>query len=211
MNARGDIARHVVLTGAAHGIGREIALAFSEAGTLLTLVDVNGPELARVAAEIEGLGAQVGDVAVVDLCAADAPERVLERAWESLPVDVLVSSAGIYPSADVMELDADQWDRVQAVIGADRHPQEAQGELGAVLLAVKAPATEQATRWIAARLRPDGWVAPHRRRRTGRHSRRRLSLLRRLRQRRWPSSATTTPCGPSAPLQTGRSASMARG
>lgn len=38
-------------------------------------------------------------------------------------------------------------------------PQEAQGELGAVLLAVKAPATEQAARWIAGRLRPDGWVA----------------------------------------------------
>lgn len=38
-------------------------------------------------------------------------------------------------------------------------PGEATGELGAVLLAVKAPATEQAARWIAGRLRPDGWVA----------------------------------------------------
>lgn len=104
-----------MVTGAAHGIGREIALAFSEPGTIVTLVDFNGPELARVAVEVEGLGARVGGVAVEDLGGGDAPERVLERAWESSPVDVLVSSAGIYPSTDVMDLDADRWDRVQAV------------------------------------------------------------------------------------------------
>lgn len=115
MNRRGEILRHVVVTGAAHGIGRETALAFSDAGTLLTLVDMNGPELERVAGEIEGRGARVGGVIALDLAVGDAAERVLEGAWESSPVDVVVSSAGIYPSADVMELEAEHWDRVQAV------------------------------------------------------------------------------------------------
>ncbi|CAM5458706.1 ketopantoate reductase family protein [Leifsonia shinshuensis] len=38
-------------------------------------------------------------------------------------------------------------------------PDRAPDRLGAVLLAVKAPATDNASRWIASRLRDDGWVA----------------------------------------------------
>ena len=38
-------------------------------------------------------------------------------------------------------------------------PEDYEGELGAVLLAVKAQHTAAAMEWIAPRLRPDGWVA----------------------------------------------------
>ena len=107
--------RHVVVTGAAHGLGRAIAVAFGEEGVLLTLADRDAALLSRVAGEIEAAGGRLADPVAVDLAAPDAAELLIERAWESAPVDVLVSAAGVYPSVDVLDLDAATWDGVHAV------------------------------------------------------------------------------------------------
>ncbi|GAA4136593.1 SDR family NAD(P)-dependent oxidoreductase [Leifsonia shinshuensis] len=108
-------ARHVVVTGAANGIGRAIAVGFGRQSALLTLVDRDGDQLGRVATEVEVAGGRIAAALSVDLAVAASAGHVLARAWEAAPVDVLVSAAGIYPSIDVLELDAAAWDRVQAV------------------------------------------------------------------------------------------------
>ncbi|HEV7627030.1 MAG TPA: SDR family NAD(P)-dependent oxidoreductase, partial [Streptomyces sp.] len=102
---------HVLVTGAASGIGRAVAEAFAaEDGNTLTLVDVDENGLEAVADLLDT--AQL----CVDLTAADAAGKTVERVWESVgEVDVLVNAAGIYPSLDMISVSADEWDRVFAL------------------------------------------------------------------------------------------------
>ncbi|MDA3624695.1 SDR family oxidoreductase [Saccharopolyspora oryzae] len=98
---------HVLITGAASGIGRAIAHELAADANALSLVDVDADRLATVADE---LGAQH---AVLDLADPLGPEEAVGRCWDaSGPVDVLVNAAGIYPSVDMIELRAAEWDRI---------------------------------------------------------------------------------------------------
>lgn len=58
--------RTALVTGAASGIGRGVALGLAEAGAAVTCFDRPGPALAAVVAEIEGAGGRAvvveGDV-----------------------------------------------------------------------------------------------------------------------------------------------------
>ncbi|MCH6159891.1 SDR family NAD(P)-dependent oxidoreductase [Streptomyces marispadix] len=91
---------HVLVTGAAGGIGRAVAEAFAAGGgTALTLVDVDAERLAAVAEALDAWSL------TVDLAAPGGPGEAVELAWESHgPVDVLVNAAGIYPSLDMIDV-----------------------------------------------------------------------------------------------------------
>ncbi|GAA2211434.1 glucose 1-dehydrogenase [Nonomuraea monospora] len=93
--------RHVLVTGAASGIGAGVCELYAAEGTAVTAVD-------RRAAGPRSI--------VADLADAEAAERVVERAWQAYgPVDVVVNAAGIYPATPFLEMTAAQWDRVQHV------------------------------------------------------------------------------------------------
>lgn len=96
--------RHVVVTGAASGLGAAIAETFARDGVELTLVDVDEAGLAN--------NPTPGTRIVADLADPESPSSVVARAWRAAPVDVLVNAAGIYPSIDMVDVDADRWDRV---------------------------------------------------------------------------------------------------
>ncbi len=106
-----------LVTGAAAGIGRATAELFALEGARLVVADVDGEGLARLAAELAPLGAEVetvvGDVSV------DAEARGMVRAAVERfgRLDVLVANAGIIPLNDVLEATAEDWDRVMAVDG----------------------------------------------------------------------------------------------
>ncbi|MEV1023137.1 SDR family oxidoreductase [Streptomyces sp. NPDC050264] len=104
--------RHVLVTGAAGGIGSAIAEAFAAQGAHVTLADRDHDALRATAARLGG-----GSVTrTADLTDPDAPADLVERAWaENGPVDVLVNAAGVYPSLDMADLDARSWDRLFAV------------------------------------------------------------------------------------------------
>ncbi len=65
--------RHVVVTGAGSGIGREIALAFARRGEALTVADLRAEPLAETVALALAAGAPSCAAATVDLREDDAP------------------------------------------------------------------------------------------------------------------------------------------
>jgi 3-oxoacyl-[acyl-carrier protein] reductase len=102
--------RRIVVTGAARGIGAEIARTFAAEGARLALLDRLGPEVEQVAAEVGGRGY------AVDLADVDRTREVTGKAIAELGgVDVLVNNAGILRFAPLLEIDPAEWDEVFAV------------------------------------------------------------------------------------------------
>ena len=107
--------RHVLITGAASGIGAAAARRFSVDGDALTLVDLQRERLEDIASRLRAQGNEVGVVAG-DLAEESFAESVVSHAWDRLgPIDVAVLAAGIYPAIDFLSLTPQAWDRVQYV------------------------------------------------------------------------------------------------
>jgi NAD(P)-dependent dehydrogenase (short-subunit alcohol dehydrogenase family) len=100
--------RHVLVTGAAGGIGLAAAQAFHALGDTVTGVDARADVLAEAMAPLGGRAL------VADLADPDCAE-VVDRAAATGPVDVLVNAAGIYPATALAAMTARAWDQVQHV------------------------------------------------------------------------------------------------
>src|SRR5207244_4388328 len=95
--------RTAVVTGAAGGLGREIALGFAAAGALVVAVDLSEEEVAAAAADAGGsaLGLDVTDGGAVTAAFAG-----LDR------IDVLVNAAGIGGWGPTEVYPDETWERV---------------------------------------------------------------------------------------------------
>ena len=104
--------RIALVTGAAQGIGRAIALELARAGATLALADINEVKLAQVAAEIEATGGQAAafriDVSNEESIEAGA-KAVLERFGK---VEILVNNAGITRDGLMLRMKRADWDLV---------------------------------------------------------------------------------------------------
>lgn len=102
--------RRALITGAARGIGAEIAAAFHREGAELALVDIN---IERLTTTGEALGAKVYGV---DLADTEATVEVVTRAIDELGgMEILVNNAGILKMAPLLEIDPADWDLTFAV------------------------------------------------------------------------------------------------
>lgn len=102
--------RTVIVTGAARGIGLEIGRYFRQAKAETVLVDFDGEELIRSAAEIGAIGVQA------DVANTDDVERAVATAIERTGrVDIVVNNAGILRDRVLWKITDEDWDAVLAV------------------------------------------------------------------------------------------------
>ncbi|MFO1352525.1 MAG: SDR family oxidoreductase [Gammaproteobacteria bacterium] len=109
--------RVVFITGAASGIGREIALAFSAAGARVALADLNLDQARQVAAAIEQQGGAAFALAL-DVRDGEQIRQAIQHTvgrWGRL--DAAVNCAGVEGSRFIPTADYEQavWDQVIAI------------------------------------------------------------------------------------------------
>ncbi len=104
-----------LVTGAARGIGRAVALYFAHAGANVCVSDVDAAGAERVAAQIRDLGRR--GVAVGGDVSTDASRRAMVETTERElgPIDILVNNAGIMQVKPLFELGEADWDRMLAI------------------------------------------------------------------------------------------------
>ena len=106
-----------IVTGAAFGIGRATAGLFAEEGANLLIQDIQAGPLEQLRDELRATGATVESVA------GDVSKEEDVRAFTDAAVaafgriDVVIANAGIIPLGDVLEMSAEDWDKVMAVDG----------------------------------------------------------------------------------------------
>ena len=104
-----------VVTGAASGIGREIARQFFDAGAKVAITDLNGEGAKAVAAEFDPTGNRAIGIAmdVTSEAAVDAGIEAVAARFGG--IDVLVSNAGIQIVAPVDEFKFSDWQKMLAI------------------------------------------------------------------------------------------------
>jgi NAD(P)-dependent dehydrogenase (short-subunit alcohol dehydrogenase family) len=96
MNVDGQVA---IVTGAASGLGRATAVALSDAGAKVALIDLDATGLEQAA------GAVRGQTFALDVTDADAVEAAMPAIEALGPVRVLVNCAGVAPAARIVGRD----------------------------------------------------------------------------------------------------------
>jgi len=104
-----------LVTGAASGIGRAIALRLADEGARLYLLDVNAAQLTQVVAEASYRGVE----ALGRHCDVSQPAQITEAVNHLLDrlggVDILVNNAGITYYGQTCKMAAEHWDRLLAI------------------------------------------------------------------------------------------------
>ena len=102
--------RRALITGAARGIGAEIAATFRREGAELALLDIDIDRLLNTAAPLDAIALEV------DLADVESTVDVVGRAIDGLGgIDILVNNAGILKMAPLLEIDPADWDFTFAV------------------------------------------------------------------------------------------------
>jgi len=104
-----------VVTGAASGIGKQIAKTFFEAGAKVAIADLNGDAAGATAAELDANRDRAVGV-VMDVTREDQVDQGIETVAARLGgIDILVSNAGIQIVSPVVDFPFADWQKLLAI------------------------------------------------------------------------------------------------
>jgi 3-hydroxybutyrate dehydrogenase len=104
-----------VITGAASGIGKEIALAFAREGARVVIADLDHRAAQQAASEIDPEAKRALGVAM-DVSNEEQVESGMARAVEAFGrLDVLVSNAGVQTVAPLVEFEFEKWRKLLSI------------------------------------------------------------------------------------------------
>ena len=105
--------RVVLITGAAQGIGRELARQLNAEGAVIAAIDLQGEALAKLASEFNG---KKFASAVADVTDRPALTQAAAQLQERLgPIDVLIANAGVGKAMPALEFSAAEIERQVSV------------------------------------------------------------------------------------------------
>ncbi|MEG1606725.1 MAG: 3-oxoacyl-[acyl-carrier-protein] reductase [Mucinivorans sp.] len=105
-----------VITGAARGIGKAIALEYAGQGAQIAFTDLAAPEIIQATQkEIEALGVKAKGYTSNASKYTDAQDVVIEILKDFGHIDILVNNAGITRDGLLLRMSEEQWDLVIGV------------------------------------------------------------------------------------------------
>jgi NAD(P)-dependent dehydrogenase (short-subunit alcohol dehydrogenase family) len=105
-----------LVTGAAQGIGKGIAITFSSEGANVIINDIRCTDATADLAKSLQKDGRKAMVAQADVTSREQVEAMVERAWKEMgPIDILVNNAGIETIVPFLELSDEQWSNVTMV------------------------------------------------------------------------------------------------
>jgi 3-oxoacyl-[acyl-carrier protein] reductase len=103
--------KHVLITGAARGIGLEIAMHFAKEGAVLSLFDNHAKNLAASVKELK-----TGDTKVyaytTDVTNRKDVFETVKKADELQPIDILINNAGIASETPFLNITESEWKQI---------------------------------------------------------------------------------------------------
>jgi 3-oxoacyl-[acyl-carrier protein] reductase len=112
MKLKGKVA---FITGAAAGIGKEIAMTLAKQGADCVICDVNEEQLNQTTAEIAALGVQTLGLVLNVSSMADCEEAVNKIIDKFKKIDILINNAGITRDGLLIRMKESDWDAVLSV------------------------------------------------------------------------------------------------
>ena len=104
-----------LVTGAAQGIGREIALALANDGADVAICDVNLDAAQKTAADIEAKGRKSMALKANVAASADVTTMVDQVVEKLGRIDILVNNAGITRDGLILRMKEEDWDMVLSI------------------------------------------------------------------------------------------------
>jgi NAD(P)-dependent dehydrogenase (short-subunit alcohol dehydrogenase family) len=107
--------KSALITGAAGGIGREVARLFAQEGVSVVAADLDEARIAETVAVVEAVG---GTALAVRLDVTDeaSVEEAVQRATERFgPPNIVVNAAGIYRIGTLADVPPDAWDQLMNI------------------------------------------------------------------------------------------------
>jgi NAD(P)-dependent dehydrogenase (short-subunit alcohol dehydrogenase family) len=107
------LGKNIIITGAASGIGKAMALLFAKHGANLALVDINEEAVAEVAKDVEKRGLKA-EYYITNVSESREVKQMAKNIFEDFgQVDILVNNAGIAGAfTSVIHLKEDRWDQI---------------------------------------------------------------------------------------------------